>query len=173
MSMAEFGLRWSSPVLARLPACLAQSNESKCTGRRPASHPFNRPSFHLFDADYKTCKQPQLKQIVPSFILTSYESRRKTCSRSKPVCCRPRAHNMKTGADSGGSSALFVKNLRFDAICSQHVDRPTQLARSRNSWLTATSYNVTPEELFDLFGKFGPIRYVSWLASTNKSTLLP
>lgn len=22
------------------------------------------------------------------------------------------------------------------------------------------SYNVTPEELFDLFGKFGPIRYV-------------
>lgn len=21
------------------------------------------------------------------------------------------------------------------------------------------SYNVTPEELFDLFGKFGPIRY--------------
>lgn len=22
-----------------------------------------------------------------------------------------------------------------------------------------TSYNVTPEELFDLFGKFGPIRY--------------
>lgn len=26
-----------------------------------------------------------------------------------------------------------------------------------------TSYNVTPEELFDLFGKFGPVRYVqSW-----------
>jgi len=25
------------------------------------------------------------------------------------------------------------------------------------------SYNVTPEELFDLFGKFGPVRYVkSW-----------
>jgi RNA recognition motif-containing protein len=23
------------------------------------------------------------------------------------------------------------------------------------------SYNVTPEELFDLFGKFGPIRYVT------------
>ena len=22
------------------------------------------------------------------------------------------------------------------------------------------SYNVTPEELFDLFGKFGPVRYV-------------
>ena len=27
--------------------------------------------------------------------------------------------------------------------------------------LTGSSYNVTPEELFDLFGKFGPIRYVS------------
>jgi pre-mRNA branch site protein p14 len=26
--------------------------------------------------------------------------------------------------------------------------------------LTDGSYNVTPEELFDLFGKFGPIRYV-------------
>jgi pre-mRNA branch site protein p14 len=26
--------------------------------------------------------------------------------------------------------------------------------------LTENSYNVTPEELFDLFGKFGPIRYV-------------
>ena len=26
--------------------------------------------------------------------------------------------------------------------------------------LTGNSYNVTPEELFDLFGKFGPIRYV-------------
>jgi RNA recognition motif-containing protein len=23
------------------------------------------------------------------------------------------------------------------------------------------SFNVTPEELFDLFGKFGPVRYVS------------
>jgi RNA recognition motif-containing protein len=23
------------------------------------------------------------------------------------------------------------------------------------------SYNVTPEELFDLFGKYGPIRYVA------------
>lgn len=22
------------------------------------------------------------------------------------------------------------------------------------------SYNVTPDELFDLFGKFGPVRYV-------------
>src|SRR5690554_5493510 len=30
--------------------------------------------------------------------------------------------------------------------------------RSNHQW---HSYNVTPEELFDLFGKFGPIRYAS------------
>lgn len=30
----------------------------------------------------------------------------------------------------------------------------------RIKWLIPTSYNVTPEELFDLFGKFGPIRLV-------------
>lgn len=29
------------------------------------------------------------------------------------------------------------------------------------------SYNVTPEELFDLFGKFGAIRYVYWKGSSN------
>ena len=29
--------------------------------------------------------------------------------------------------------------------------------------LTGNSYNVTPEELFDLFGKFGPIRCVDIL----------
>jgi RNA recognition motif-containing protein len=27
------------------------------------------------------------------------------------------------------------------------------------------SYNVNPEELFDLFGKFGPIRYVPNISS--------
>ena len=47
-------------------------------------------------------------------------------------------------------SALFVKNL---------------------------SYNVTPEELFDLFGKFGPVRYVYLLrpvraTSTASSQLI-
>lgn len=34
--------------------------------------------------------------------------------------------------------------------------------RHARSWMHADaicSYNVTPEELFDLFGKFGPIRY--------------
>ncbi|PHH64551.1 hypothetical protein CDD81_4330 [Ophiocordyceps australis] len=33
------------------------------------------------------------------------------------------------------------------------------------------SYNVTPEELFDLFGKFGPIRQVrQGISSTTKGT---
>ena len=31
----------------------------------------------------------------------------------------------------------------------------------QNMPLTDDSYNVTPEELFDLFGKFGPVRYVT------------
>jgi hypothetical protein len=39
--------------------------------------------------------------------------------------------------------------------------------------LTGSSYNVTPEELFDLFGKFGPIRCVDNLISRSmtKKTL--
>jgi len=47
--------------------------------------------------------------------------------------------------------ALFVKNLRYDLCDSIQMMQ----------MLTSNSYNVTPEELFDLFGKFGPIRYVS------------
>ena len=38
--------------------------------------------------------------------------------------------------------------------------------------LTDGSYNVTPDELFDLFGKFGPIRYdwactATWFSKPN------
>lgn len=37
--------------------------------------------------------------------------------------------------------------------------------------LTEPSYNVTPEELFDLFGKFGPIRQVrQGIANNTKGT---
>ncbi|POS85960.1 pre-mRNA branch site protein p14, partial [Erysiphe pulchra] len=47
--------------------------------------------------------------------------------------------------------ALFVKNLSFK--------------------INVTSYNVTPEELFDLFGKFGPIRQIrQGIASNTKGT---
>lgn len=52
--------------------------------------------------------------------------------------------------------ALFVKNLRYDPRClflAQFHDIICVLTRGY-------SYNVTPEELFDLFGKFGPVRYV-------------
>jgi len=44
------------------------------------------------------------------------------------------------------------------------VCRPRPLL-PRRQWLTGTSYNVTPEELFDLFGKYGPIRYALLRAS--------
>lgn len=36
--------------------------------------------------------------------------------------------------------------------------------------LPPLSYNVTPEELFDLFGKFGPIRYASNRSSDSTTT---
>lgn len=53
---------------------------------------------------------------------------------------------------------MFVKNLRS-------VEAPQD---THGRWrdgesegiLTGNSYNVAVEELFDLFGKFGPIRYV-------------
>lgn len=35
---------------------------------------------------------------------------------------------------------------------------------SWRSGLIPSSFNVTPEELFDLFGKFGPVRYAAFLA---------
>lgn len=35
------------------------------------------------------------------------------------------------------------------------------------------SFNVTPEELFDLFGKFGPVRYVEPLVSPRRSRSFP
>jgi RNA recognition motif-containing protein len=52
---------------------------------------------------------------------------------------------------------LFVKNLRFVEL---HRDIAWRREIGWSVWLlTRNSYNVTPEELFDLFGKFGPIRY--------------
>lgn len=49
---------------------------------------------------------------------------------------------------------LFVKNLRFVKLS---LSSPTNLPPR---WHKDNSYNVSSEELFDLFGKFGPIRYV-------------
>lgn len=54
------------------------------------------------------------------------------------------------------SRALFVKNLRFV------INTPSSPSYLNTSMLTSPcSYNVTPEELFELFGKYGPIRYVA------------
>jgi RNA recognition motif-containing protein len=56
--------------------------------------------------------------------------------------------------------ALFVKNLRYlDPIPSCRLASPGRVAVTNPS--SISSYNVSPEELFDLFGKFGPIRYAS------------
>ncbi|KAL0257753.1 hypothetical protein SLS55_006916 [Diplodia seriata] len=43
------------------------------------------------------------------------------------------------------------------------MSRPGKLAPEVNRALFVKnlSYNVSPEELFDLFGKFGPVRYVA------------
>jgi pre-mRNA branch site protein p14 len=35
------------------------------------------------------------------------------------------------------------------------------------------SFNVTPEELFDLFGKFGPVRYVDMPGARARSRHVP
>lgn len=61
-------------------------------------------------------------------------------------------------------SALFVKNLRsvYQQAVLQFNPTPANLWMKfweSNVILTKMhSYNVTPEELFDLFGKFGPVR---------------
>ncbi|PWW73733.1 hypothetical protein C7212DRAFT_214777 [Tuber magnatum] len=51
--------------------------------------------------------------------------------------------------------ALFVKNLRYEGIYPSPPSR----------------YNVSSEELFDLFGKFGPIRQIrQGIANNTKGT---
>jgi RNA recognition motif-containing protein len=61
-------------------------------------------------------------------------------------------------------NSLFVKNLRFKPLSNLGANYLTRLcgAYERSAMNLADfedSYIVTPEELFDLFGKFGPIRY--------------
>lgn len=66
--------------------------------------------------------------------------------------------DLRSTADSNFimSRALFVKNLRFV------INPPSPSSYLNTSMLTVPrSYNVTPEELFELFGKYGPIRYVA------------
>lgn len=66
--------------------------------------------------------------------------------------------DLRSTADSNFimSRALFVKNLRFV------INPPSSSSYLNTLMLTVPrSYNVTPEELFELFGKYGPIRYVA------------
>ncbi|PUU77781.1 hypothetical protein B9Z19DRAFT_985680 [Tuber borchii] len=57
--------------------------------------------------------------------------------------------------------ALFVKNLRYDM--REYLLTVISVIRSL--------YNVSSEELFDLFGKFGPIRQIrQGIANNTKGT---
>jgi len=58
---------------------------------------------------------------------------------------------------------LFVKNLRSvyssnPAVFAPDIQSAFQVDERRLEAHSMYSYNVTSEELFDLFGKFGPIR---------------
>lgn len=55
---------------------------------------------------------------------------------------------------------LFVKNLRYVlTLPSSNTPGPVSSVCSTLQKVDLSrSYNVTAEELFDLFGKFGPIR---------------
>ena len=52
---------------------------------------------------------------------------------------------------------MFVKNLRSVKTREKQMADGKEMMFGRGM-LMSSSYNVTPEELFDLFGKFGPIR---------------
>ncbi|MCJ1281800.1 hypothetical protein MMC26_001123 [Xylographa opegraphella] len=62
-----------------------------------------------------------------------------------------------------------LQNWPCEAAFSK--DAPVILEYTVLSLLTWPSYNVTPDELFDLFGKFGPIRQVrQGIANNSKGT---
>ncbi|KAJ6260629.1 dolichyl-diphosphooligosaccharide--protein glycosyltransferase subunit 1 [Drechslerella dactyloides] len=71
---------------------------------------------------------------------------------------------------------LFVKNLRFVVPSAHRVrTRPTERTHLTyeppTNLRSITSYQVSSEELFDLFGKFGPIRQIrQGIANNTKGT---
>ncbi|CAG8374206.1 unnamed protein product [Penicillium salamii] len=75
---------------------------------------------------------------------------------------------------------LFVKNLKYvlgrSQLCPGSVPRSLGLAyphlKTTDELLTSfCSYNVTAEQLFDLFGKFGAIRQIrQGIANNSKGT---
>lgn len=79
----------------------------------------------------------------------------------------PRLSSSPTNSPSD-YRALFVKNLRYEYFPS-----PSPRPKHQRDTITDAnhdSYNVTPEELFDLFGKFGPIRCVLPIQCGQRST---
>ncbi|KAF4770893.1 hypothetical protein HAV15_012649 [Penicillium sp. str.  len=59
---------------------------------------------------------------------------------------------------------LFVKNLKSNLQLALYN-------RDQIADIFLNSYNVTAEQLFDLFGKFGPIRQIrQGIANTSKGT---
>ncbi|KAJ6135935.1 Nucleotide-binding alpha-beta plait [Penicillium capsulatum] len=60
---------------------------------------------------------------------------------------------------------LFVKNLKYV------LNDPRPQTHDHAMALQPTIYNVTAEQLFDLFGKFGPIRQIrQGIANNSKGT---
>lgn len=69
--------------------------------------------------------------------------------------------------------AAYRTCINIISIIQEMSSRGGKLAPEVNRALFVKnlSYNVTPEELFDLFGKFGPIRQVrQGIASNTKGT---
>ncbi|KAM5381018.1 hypothetical protein ACJZ2D_003133 [Fusarium nematophilum] len=131
-------------------------------------------------------RQPD--QSPPSFVLRPAESDHKTGSRvaiDRPDSIRRQSFALPRRLRSAHNSIFFrhpahralpvpyrtsIINI---SIIQEMSSRGGKLAPEVNRALFVKnlSYNVTPEELFDLFGKFGPIRQVrQGIASNTKGT---
>lgn len=59
------------------------------------------------------------------------------------------------------TSDVAQRSLRQEPEVHTHLHPVSRVGiASETAAYIENSYNVTPEELFDLFGKFGPVRYV-------------
>ncbi|KAJ5605844.1 Nucleotide-binding alpha-beta plait [Penicillium lagena] len=72
---------------------------------------------------------------------------------------------------------LFVKNLKYvftrseSPIPNGHEPGSIPFTTACNPLTSSLSYNVTADQLFDLFGKFGPIRQIrQGIANNSKGT---
>ncbi|KJZ78319.1 hypothetical protein HIM_02357 [Hirsutella minnesotensis 3608] len=139
-------------LLLTQPAASPGSQGADHVEAPPIAHAASGPRRHTKDLGPVS---PDLRLAPPpgSRFLDSSPSPnpRPPASSSRKHQSPPSSHpNLQEMSSRGGklapevNRALFVKNL---------------------------SYNVTPEELFDLFGKFGPIRQVrQGISNTTKGT---